>query len=139
MPSIALIQKRIEEIIKMIKRLERLLKESNFTNEDDLYLAERLMERLITSAIDINQHLLADLTETVANTYKESFIKLSNLNILNRDLAEKLSKSAGLRNLLTHEYLDLDKSIFIESCKTGVEDYKDYLKSLQAFISNSPE
>jgi len=117
-----MIDKRfIEEKVNLITRdLSRLSTFSAFTisqmAEDYMKygaLKNMLME-IIGRAIDINQHLLSELSETKAEipkSYKETFLALAKLGVVPVDFAQKISKSAGFRNAIVHEYNNLDKNI----------------------------
>ena len=61
---------------------------------------KNILMETIGRAIDINQHLISELSgpETEApKTYRETFLLLEDLNILPKDFAEDISKSAGLK------------------------------------------
>lgn len=69
---------------------------------------ERILERIIHRAIDINTHLIVELTtggeEKITRlTYRDTFLQLAELGVYLRDFAESIARSVGLRNVLVHE------------------------------------
>jgi len=98
-------------------------------------LAERYLERIIGRMIDINYHLIVEQNFPPPKDYFESFIKLGKLKILQTKLAEKLSKSAGLRNRLAHEYNGIDEKKVYQAVKICFADIPKYLKAIEKFAS----
>lgn len=67
---------------------------------------ERFLERIISRAIDINQHIIAESDDAKISPpkdYKEAFMALSALGVYPDKFAAQISKSIGTRNILVHE------------------------------------
>ncbi|MEK9133009.1 MAG: HepT-like ribonuclease domain-containing protein [Patescibacteria group bacterium] len=91
MPNKKLIFKKLEEILKQLGHLKILakIKEKQLVGDArNFYFAERVMERLIGAALDINMHMVADLTGEVPENYFDSFTALAKLNILPPSFAQ---------------------------------------------------
>lgn len=98
-------------------------------------LVERILERIINDALDINQHIIAENEKIeVPNDYRETFDILSKMNIFPADFAAEISKSVGLRNILAHNYHKLDEEIFYNSIKSCLTDYTRYCEYILKFI-----
>ena len=97
---------------------------------------ERFLERLISRAIAINQHILADRGEVTLNVlrYRDTFLRLADLGVYPREFAEQIAPSAGLRNALVHDYNNLDPKMLEKSIKEAITEYNDYAKYVLAFI-----
>ena len=99
---------------------------------------ERFLEKIITRAIDINQHIIANLakgTEKIKG-YEDTFLVLSELNIYPEEFAKEIAPSAGLRNRLVHEYNDLDQKIVYHSVKQALEQYAKYCKYILNYVES---
>jgi uncharacterized protein YutE (UPF0331/DUF86 family) len=68
---------------------------------------ERLAENVANAAIDIAKVVLVGESIEMPNSYREIVLRLGDLGILHRKLAEKMAEYAALRNVLAHQYLDL--------------------------------
>ena len=107
--------------------LERLMRFTDETLEsltaDDLKLAavERILERIVMRAIDVNEHLISELAtgegRSTRLTYRDTFLLLSELGVYSKQFAEQIARSAGLRNILVHDYNDVDRKIVHGSIK----------------------
>jgi uncharacterized protein YutE (UPF0331/DUF86 family) len=124
--------------------LYRLLRFKDETREsltaDDIKLAavERLIERVVMRAIDINEHLLSELAgpeqKSVRISYRETFLGLAELGVYSRQFAQRIAASAGLRNILLHDYNDVDRRILHGSIRTCLQDYQQYIDAVDEFI-----
>ena len=98
---------------------------------------ERWIENLINSVIDISKLIITAEGVILPETYKEIVLSLSLFEkFFDKKEIEEISKWVKLRNIITHEYLDIKwKHIknFIDGTETllhkFVERVKTYLKS----------
>ncbi len=114
-------------------------------SEDYIRLAavERLLERTVTRAIDVNQHIVSELStgkerRATRFTYRETFTMLSDFDVYPSEFGERIAESAGLRNLLIHDYNDVDHEIVHGSIRSCLRDYEQYIRYLDAFIEGQP-
>lgn len=136
MPDKKLIAKKLSEIFKQLEHLSKLVKLSQrelFGNESNFYFAERVMERLIGAAIDINMHLIADLKAEVPESYFDSFLALAKVKILPFSFAKRIAPSTSLRNILVHEYQALDSKKFMTGLKMALRDYEKYARYIDIY------
>lgn len=130
--KIALIEKEFEDLEKLAKlSFQEIV--NDFMRQAAL---ERLLERIINRAIDINQHLIAELVKEEAppQSYKETFFKLSELGVYPKEFAEGISKSVGTRNVLVHDYNNVDYSKIYSSISDCLKDYHQYCDYILKFI-----
>lgn len=69
---------------------------------------ERALQVSIQICIDIGAHLVSELGLKPAEDYQGVFASLSAHGAIDSDLADRLGDAAGLRNLLVHDYGDID-------------------------------
>ena len=51
-----------------------------------------------------------------------------------KEFAERIANSAGLRNILVHDYYDVDRRIVHASIRTCLQDYHRYLEHVGSFL-----
>ena len=131
----------------MRKRLKRLQKYRTITvnsyleNDDAQDIIERNLEILIQAAVDINRSLLKQVSALNSEdlrslTNSESFILLSQNNLLPTDLANELGPSGGFRNVLAHLYDELLPEKVIEALQKALQFYPDYLYAIQSYLDS---
>lgn len=137
-------KKFVEQKIMLIEReFDDLEKLSKFSFQEivsdflKLNSLERILEKIINRAIDINQHLIAELSkeELPPQSYKETFLKLAELGVYPKEFAESIAKSAGTRNVLVHDYNNVDYSKIYSSISDCLKDYHQYCDYILLFIS----
>lgn len=134
----------VKEKISLIQtELSRMSEFSKFSFEEIIKdyqkqaIIERLLERIIIRAIDINQHLIAELAvkeTSPPKDYKETFLKLSESKVYPEKFAERISKSVGTRNILIHEYNEVDYSKIYSSVSDCLKDYHQYCGYILEFL-----
>ncbi|MFH1825038.1 MAG: HepT-like ribonuclease domain-containing protein [Candidatus Firestonebacteria bacterium] len=135
-----------ERLVKYINFLEEEIKDYPFfksltweiyrTERSRRRDVERWIENLVNSLIDISKIVLTVEEISIPETYREMVFSLSLVSEFNKEEVEKLSQLVKLRNIITHEYLDIRwASIkkFIEETfslySALLERIKEYLKS----------
>ena len=101
---------------------------------------ERLLEKIVIRAIDINQHLLLESSTykmAVPRTYAETFMMLADLSVYSKDFAVEISKSVGTRNILVHEYDKTDQNQIYSSIGDCLRDYHKYCDYILKFVEKA--
>jgi len=136
------VRRKLQLIADDLARLLRFKDETLASlTADDLKLAavERLLERIVMRAIDINEHLLGELAtgeeaRSTRLTYRETFLGLAALSVYPTEFAEQIARSAGLRNILVHDYNDADRKIVHQSIGACLQDYTRYIDYVDRFL-----
>lgn len=100
-------------------------------------IVERVMERIINRAIDINQHLISEFQGAegiIPKGYKDTFTALSDLGVYSLEFGDSIARSIGTRNLLVHEYDKVDKHQIYTSIKDCLSDYHEYCDAILRFL-----
>lgn len=97
---------------------------------DDPYAVERLLELVVQVAVDILSHQLAERGLS-PESYRDTFELAGTEALLPEDLADRLSRSAGLRNILVHLYEDIDYEIVAASIPAALDDFGLLLEELE--------
>ncbi len=105
------IEQRLERLKKCLVKLEPLKEKSKEEFFRDEYLqdiVERNLEVAIQSCIDIANRIISLDELEKPKDYYGSIIRLGEENILPYGFAQEFASVAGFRNILIHEYLDID-------------------------------
>lgn len=95
------------------------------------YEAERLLELLLITASDIVFHLLAGNKEEPApSSYRAAFLRAGEAGMLSKELSGNLARAAGLRNILVHEYAEIDYALLHQSIPSAIRDFTALIREL---------
>ena len=132
--KIVLIQNDLSELA----RFKDLTFDEISKNYDTHKIIERILELVINEAIDINQHLISESSlGKLPSDFKESFTILSQIGVFSTEFSEQIGKSAGLRNILVHQYRELNEEIFYNSIKQCLLEYTEYCKYILSYINKN--
>jgi uncharacterized protein YutE (UPF0331/DUF86 family) len=104
-----------QEIKKNISRMNRILGEYRDTDNDwseiDTLAIERCLQILIESVIGLSRYVLNTAFSINVSRSREAVDELKRLGELTRNEHNKLTKIIGFRNILVHDYLNVDDTI----------------------------
>ena len=121
---------RIDKIRECVAKLQRfsVLSEDAFLN-DSLAVdsAERNLQIAIQAVIDISNHVAADMDLGTPKDYKDIFELLARNNIISEPLSRKLISMTGLRNVLVHDYLEVNLHLIYKIIKSELGDFEEFV------------
>jgi uncharacterized protein YutE (UPF0331/DUF86 family) len=101
----------LDELSARLGRLEPLKSRSKAEFDADPYLrdiAERNLEVAAQCVLDISHRLISLAGGPRPRDYYEAILRLGELGVVPPDFATHLAPLAGFRNILVHEYLEVD-------------------------------
>lgn len=133
------IQTRIEEMRKRICLLEKDFKkipEDKLITDENLYAsAERHLEVAIQASLDIANHIVAALgLERPKKEAGETYLSLAKEKIISQNLAKTMKKVLGYRNILVHEYLEVERHQTYLNIQEGFKDLVRFAKEIEQFL-----
>ncbi|HHT9134082.1 MAG TPA: type VII toxin-antitoxin system HepT family RNase toxin [Candidatus Avalokitesvara rifleensis] len=124
-------------VLKKISRsrhsISRLRDKGNVTIErfkNDLDVQDIVLHNFqlaIQGCIDIGSHIISDEGWGVAGSINEIFHILHDKGVINGDSAEKMASMVGFRNILIHEYEDINLDIVYNILHRHLDDIDEYL------------
>jgi uncharacterized protein YutE (UPF0331/DUF86 family) len=124
----------IEADITRLRQYSALTEDVYLTDETAQLAVERLLERIVGRLLDINYHILKEQTNSLPQDYFDSFLALSREGIVSEELSRRVAKSAGLRNVLAHEYDAVDERQVYAAIKFALTDVPEYLRSILSWL-----
>ncbi len=101
----------MDELDERLARINSLKGHSQEEFQDDPFLrdiVERNLEIAAQCCIDISHRLILLENARKPANYYEAFLIMGEIGVLPADFARRIAPIAGLRNILTHEYLGID-------------------------------
>lgn len=123
--------KRISEIQIAMDRLKQYasMNVKTFIKDDEKVAAAKYhLLTVIEGCISICTHISTKEIHKIPEGYGACFKLLADNNIIDSDLGNNLSKMAGFRNLLIHQYWNIDDQKVHQFIVSGLDDIKTYIK-----------
>ncbi|WP_282755778.1 type VII toxin-antitoxin system HepT family RNase toxin [Desulfuromonas thiophila] len=90
----------------------------------------RNLERSIQQCVDIGLHIISDLEVPVPETMTGTFVALERAGCLNHEIAERMTKAVGFRNIAVHAYQQIDWQIVFAIMTKHLSDFVNLLGRL---------
>ncbi|NJK74419.1 MAG: DUF86 domain-containing protein [Oscillatoriales cyanobacterium RU_3_3] len=136
----SVVLKRLQFIannLKELRRFESMSLENYLESFDQKLISERIMELIAQAAADINEHILTRDFNVVIDSNRESFVQAGQHGIITTDVADELSKSAGLRNILAHRYLEINYPSLFNSVQIALRYYPLYIQQIAEYLARN--
>jgi uncharacterized protein YutE (UPF0331/DUF86 family) len=129
------VEARLSRLAQLLEQLQEI-----HAGGDSAYLADfrtRLaaqhgLQLAIQTCIDIGAHLIAEQNLQMPSDYRGVFEALGPLG-LDSALAARLGRAAGMRNILVHDYLDLDDRL-VWSALENLDDLRDFAAFVEPLL-----
>lgn len=125
----AIFSRRLEALHGYLKKLKafRDAEESEFVREPALHdLAERYLHRAVEACLDLANHRISEQALPTPDANRDVFTSLEQASEISPELAEKLRGWAGFRNVLVHEYLEIDHAIAYRAIQDELGDLERF-------------
>lgn len=126
----------LNEYLGYLKQLKKETKnEKNFLSDFHLFgNVERYLQLSIQAIIDSSHLIIIDLGLRKPEDNYEAVSILFDKKIISEELAEKLSKMIGLRNILVHEYGKIDRKKIYKILQTQIKDLEEFKRQILNFL-----
>lgn len=127
---------KLDEYLANLAQLRKEIKsEKNFLEDFHLYgLAERYLQLSCQIVLDIVDLLIiGEGCKKPADRF-ESISLLFDRDIISEKTASKLQGVSGFRNILVHEYGEIDRKKVYEVLQSQTKDLKEFKKEVLKFI-----
>ena len=124
--------RRLDALDDYLQRLRSLgeASEQEYLAEPGIHdLAARYLHLVVEAAIDLGNHWIAERGLRTPDSNKDTFTVLEEAGEIESRLAERLRGWAGFRNVLVHEYVDIDHRIAYHALREELGDlaaFKDW-------------
>lgn len=126
--------RKLDEYLEILRRLQQYSFEEFIQDPERYGSAERFLQLAIEALLDMGNHIIADLNLGEVRWYSDIPVILAERGGLEPDLKEKWIRMIGFRNILVHEYLDLDRRIVYEVLQSGLGDLERLRRFFASFL-----
>ncbi|MBI4815779.1 MAG: DUF86 domain-containing protein [Deltaproteobacteria bacterium] len=99
-------------------------------NEDLWQLVLMDLVQAIQACIDLATHVVADERLGISSNAAHAFDLLARAGRIDAPLAQRLAGASGLRNLIVHQYADLDHGPVLSMLADGLDDLEAFVAAI---------
>ncbi|EOD00085.1 type VII toxin-antitoxin system HepT family RNase toxin [Caldisalinibacter kiritimatiensis] len=130
MVKIEVIKERLNQLmisIDKIKKYQALSLEEFLKDDIAQDIVEYNLFISINMIIDIAMHIVTDENMGYPNTFGEAFKILYKENYIAKDELEIYKNMIGFRNILSHEYIRINKKLVYEAMQNRLKDLEKFI------------
>ncbi|MPZ71228.1 MAG: DUF86 domain-containing protein [Actinobacteria bacterium] len=127
---VAALLERVGAEVKAIRQSTERPDEDLHSDNDALPAMKYRLVVAIETTIDIADHIIASEGMRPAQSFADSFAALEEGGWVDGDLAGALQEAARFRNLLVHQYADVDDDRVVETARTRLNDLETYCTTI---------
>ncbi|MGH3904797.1 MAG: type VII toxin-antitoxin system HepT family RNase toxin [Pseudonocardiaceae bacterium] len=131
--------RHIRELLDDLRGLGEFDVERLHTDRTATLAAERILTLVVDLAFAVNSHVAVAVLEQAPETYADSFTLAAEAKMIDRGLAEALRPSAGARNVLVHNYLEVDYRMVAVAIPLAIEQYGEYVHQVARWLQERAE
>ena len=109
-----------------------------YLSDDNIQtIVERKLQLAIQACMDIASYLIGQLGLTAPEEPHNVFAVLGQEGVINRELAGRMVGMVRFRNILVHDYLEIDSEIVHRNLTEELEDFDQFSQEIIArFLSS---
>ena len=127
-----LVAKKLAVVETCVRELRTLARPERIA--DDLReerFVEHTLQCAIQAALDVGSHIVSDDRLGEPETGRDVFRLLGKAGMLPADLAGRLERMAGFRNVVVHLYQDVDVAIVRDVVENHLGDLLDFVTAIR--------
>jgi uncharacterized protein YutE (UPF0331/DUF86 family) len=97
-------------------------------------VVERNLQVASQVVLDVCTHLIAAQGWESPDTYEDAIVTLARHGVIPNALADSLRGLAGFRNILVHEYLEVDSQIVYVIATDHLDDYEEFARCVVVWV-----
>lgn len=131
---------KIDDLGAYLAELKQIVPESfaDYQRIEKKRSCERLLHLCIECAVDICKLFVSGLKLGLPHEENDLFDKMSKINILSPEMTSLLKEMRAFRNILIHEYAEVDNEIVYEMAKTRLGDFEALKKEIVNALKTLP-
>jgi len=100
-------------------------------------IIERTLQIMIEVCVDIAHHIISDENMAIPTGYANTFEILDQAHVLPHPLAETMIKMTKFRNILVHQYAEVDAVIVIDILRHRLNDFNQFQDQMVNWLKST--
>lgn len=127
---------KLKEYINSLKRLKGVTAKDLVGDEDKRLKAERLLQLAIEACIDIAELIIVDQRLRAPTDAAQAIEILGEEKMINSSFAKSFAKAVGFRNILVHDYIDINYEEVADKINNRLSDFDRFAQEVAKFLTS---
>ncbi len=128
-----IVEQKLESLRPCIERIQGKQPLSANDLETDIDKQDIIslnLSRAVQLTVDIGVHIISGLSSQVPDTMGQTFEVLADKHVISKELATRLKKSVGFRNIAVHNYDAINWDIVHSIVQLHLKDFSEFAKAI---------
>ena len=125
----------LDRYLTQLRKHQGLSPEHLDYNLDQAWIIQHGLQLSIQLVLDIGNHILASAGKP-AQEYSMIFDKLAEIDVIPAEFAESIKSMAGLRNILVHEYTEVDMEKLSNLLNNRLGDFSKFASYVTNYLES---
>ena len=128
-----IVEQKLESLRRCIERIQGkqpLTVNDLETDIDKQDIISLNLSRAVQLTVDIGVHIISGLSSQVPDTMGQTFEVLADKHVIPKELATRLKKSVGFRNIAVHNYDAINWDIVHSIVQLHLKDFSEFAKAI---------
>lgn len=126
--------KALDEYVQILRKSQSYSLQEFLADPERYGSAERFLQLCIEAFSDIGNHIIAENNLGVVDSYADIPEILFAKGYLSHELRSTWIQMIGFRNILVHEYLEIDRTIVHDVLQNHLHDIEDIERVFAQFL-----
>ena len=102
-------------------------------------IVERTLQIMIETCADIANHIISDRNLRIPTSYSDTFRVLFENNVIDENLFAVMEKMAKFRNIVVHQYEEVDAEIVIIILRKHLDDFVRFREAILSSLKKKAQ
>ncbi len=130
---------KLSTIDRCFARIQEVRERAELRPIDVTDLTALNLQRAVQAAIDLASHIVSAESLGLPSAAGDSFVILAERGVLDSEMAERLRRMVGFRNIAIHEYSRLDPNIVEGIVKDRLGDLRQLMRVARERLDSTPD
>ena len=126
----------LDEAIQVLRRHQGQPADRLRTDREERWLVERGLQVCVQNALDIATHIAASAGRDVPD-YATAIDRLAELGVLPSEFVQRFRSVAGFRDVVVHDYLDIDLEIVNVLLNGRLDDFSEFASMVGRYLDSA--
>lgn len=124
--------RKLNDYLRSLRQMQAVSMDEYLDDDNIQTIVERKLQLAIQVCMDIGSYLIGQLGLTAPDEPENVFVVLGREGIINRDLARRMVGMVRFRNILVHDYLEIDSHIVYHNLAGELDDFDQFSQEIIA-------
>ncbi|HSW10060.1 MAG TPA: DUF86 domain-containing protein [Bacillota bacterium] len=127
--------RKLNAYVTGLRRFQRVTRQEYLNDEDLQAIVERRLQLAIQVCLDLANYIIAHGRREVPDREENVFLTLARHGVIDQTLGERVKAMTRFRNILVHDYLDIDQAKVYEKLAGGFPDFDEFARAIVVWLN----